>query len=147
MWSVISEVQERIRIAMEGMKKSNIEFTSMVASELLENAIKYGVSNENLRQVGLDFELENNYIIIKVKNAVIQSERLDAFKEMMQKIITSQDKKKLYLERLKEIMDNPLQNGSRLGLYRIVSEGEFNLNFKLENDVLEMIAEKKLQEK
>ena len=57
MLSMIAEVKTRIASAMIGSKKSSIDSTSMVATELLENAIKYGVVNNHIPQVGLDFEL------------------------------------------------------------------------------------------
>ena len=86
MLSMIAEVKTRIASAMIGSKKSSIDSTSMVATELLENAIKYGVVNNHIPQVGLDFELADDIVSIKVKNGVEESESLEKLKKTMKKI-------------------------------------------------------------
>jgi hypothetical protein len=147
MLSMIAEVKTRIASAMIGSKKSSIDSTSMVATELLENAIKYGVVNNHIPQVGLDFELADDIVSIKVKNGVEESESLEKLKKTMKKICESENKKALYLDRLQEIIDNPSKHASHLGLYRIVSKGEFDLKFHIQGDVLEITATKKIREK
>lgn len=145
-WSIISEIKDRIKIAMEGLRQGEIDFAVMTASELLENAIKYGVSNENISQVGFDFDLGKNKLIIKVKNGVNEDNSISNLINIMERIKNTENRRLLYIERLQEIMDDPSQKGSHLGLYRIISEGEYDLSYTYTNNVLEMIGSKNIGE-
>jgi hypothetical protein len=146
MWSVIAEVKEKIRIFMEGMSQGNIDFTIIVASELLENAIKYGIANDKIGSVGFVFEIAGKSVLVKVSNGVNDNENLEKFKAVMEKIKTTENKEGLYIARLLEIMDDPSKPGSSLGLYRIVSESKFELEYELDNHVLSMIATREFKE-
>ncbi|WCL50454.1 hypothetical protein [Leptospira sp. GIMC2001] len=144
MWSIISEIKDKIRIAMAGLNQGEIDFAVMTASELLENAIKYGVANENISQVGFEFDLGTNKLMVKVKNGVNANDSVDDLIFMMKKIKNTDNARMLYIERLQEIMEDPAQSGSHLGLYRIISEGGYDLDYNYSNQTLEMIATKKI---
>lgn len=144
MWSVIADIKGKIQKSMEGTRQGLIDFSVMVASELLENAIKYGVVNHEISYVGLDFYMENNTITIHVRNGIDPTTDLTTFKAVMNKIKTSTVKSDLYIQRLQEILENPAESGSQLGLYRIVSEGNFDLDYKVTDRVLEITASRKM---
>jgi|JI9StandDraft_1071089.scaffolds.fasta_scaffold02798_3 hypothetical protein len=146
MWSAIADIKEKVKISMVGMPRGNIDFTVMVASELLENAIKYGIANNESSQVDFEFEIDHSKVSLNVRNGIAHGPNLDKFLLVMNKINASENKKNLYLERLQEIMDDPTQLESCLGLYRIISEVEFDLNYRLNNNILEMIATKHFAE-
>ena len=132
MWSAIADIKEKVKISMVGMPRGNIDFTVMVASELLENAIKYGIANNESSQVDFEFEIDHSKVSLNVRNGIAHGPNLDKFL--------------LVIERLQEIMDDPTQLESCLGLYRIISEVEFDLNYRLNNNILEMIATKHFAE-
>ncbi|HNO26768.1 MAG TPA: hypothetical protein PKK94_27555 [Leptospiraceae bacterium] len=144
MWSVIADIKGKIQKSMEGTRQGLIDFSVMVASELLENAIKYGVINHEISYVGLDFYMENSTITINVRNGIDATTDLTAFKTVMNKIKTSAVKSDLYIQRLQEILENPSESGSQLGLFRIVSEGNFDLDYKITDKVLEITATRKM---
>jgi hypothetical protein len=122
-WSILKEVQEKTEQFMKNKntKSEYIDATVMCASELVENAIKYGssVSGQNL----ITFELRN-------------------VKEHVDNLKKTGDPGSLYTERLRELMDNPKPGASQLGLYRIAYEGEFTLDYKYQNGVLTVKAER-----
>jgi|JI9StandDraft_1071089.scaffolds.fasta_scaffold02798_5 anti-sigma regulatory factor (Ser/Thr protein kinase) len=144
-WPAIEDVRNEIETLILNLDKGNIDFALIVLSELLENAIKYGSKEERLTGIILYFEANVDHICIKVKNPISQSMNLDSFKRVIEKIKTSEDKKALHVERLLEIMNDPFQTESRLGLYRIVSECEYDLDFRLDDSGLEIIATKILK--
>lgn len=141
-WGVINETKSKIKGLMleDGASQGMADFTEIVVSELLENAIKYGYENNFLPYVSVKFDLTDTSVTVKVSNGIREDDNLDGFKKIMQKIETTENKESLYIERLMEIMENPDAKGSQFGLYRIVSECGFNLSFTAENHVLEVIA-------
>jgi hypothetical protein len=145
-WSLIPEVKEKIRNIMSGMNSNKIDFTMIVVSELLENAIKYGEMNTRIANISIIFELDQQMVLMSIKNGIGEYQNLDSFLNTMSKIKTTVNKKSLYLERLQEIMRDPSLPGSKLGLYRIVSESEFDLDFHIDEYGLEMLATKKFWE-
>lgn len=137
MWSFISEAKDKIKEIMKGYDAGLVNFTQMATSELMENAIKYGISVEELAHVSLEFQLKEKSITITVKNGVRDDEHLKTFKEIISRIYSSENKEALYIQRLQEIMQNPDTNISHLGLYRIVSEAKFDINYLISNNILE----------
>lgn len=146
-WSVIGEVREKIQKGMEGYETKYIDSAVMTASELLENAIKYGVSNDQISNVSLNFEIDKNFVKISLKNGIGDNTKIENFIKTMSKIEKSENKKNLYLERLQEIMNDPSLEGSELGLFRIVSEGGFDVQYRIDDFSLEIMAKKKLEQK
>ncbi len=147
-WKVIGDIKKKITESMQenGLKNSLVDFTNIVASELLENAIKYGIENKDLSKVGLEFELNERHIEIKVRNGISESEDLQEFIRIMKRIQSSENALQLYIARLKEIIENPNTEKSQLGLYRIASESSFVLNYRIEDNTLEVIATRTFQE-
>lgn len=147
LWKIIGDVKSKISLAMQdnGIKGGLFEFTNIVASELLENAIKYGIENPERSKIGFEFEIHEEFIQVKVKNGIESKDSIKDFIHIMERIKTSTDMSHLYIERLKEIIEHPDTEKSRLGLYRIVSECGFTLDYTISDSVLEVIAVRKLQ--
>lgn len=148
LWKVIKEVKLQITEIMTNasMSESLIDFSCIAASELLENAIKYGVEVQGASKVGFTFELENHQIKIAVRNGVKSQEALKDFFEIMENIQETKYPERLYLRRLEEIVRNPSANDSQLGLYRIISETRYGLSFTLQENILEVLAIRNLSE-
>lgn len=141
LWKIIKEVKTQITEIMEQQKlpTSQIEFSCIVASELMENAIKYGAEIPEASKVGFTFALEDGRINILVRNGIKSSEFLKDFQEIMSRI-GKHSASDLYLKRLEEIIQNPAVQKSQLGLYRIASETGFQLSYTLNDRILEVRA-------
>lgn len=105
---------------------------AMVLGELIENAAKYGVYRRNHDTIFVSLTLNPATITIEVCNPLGPRElthvtRLD---RMIQWIRGFQDPFEAYLERLKEVSAQSLNNTeSGLGLVRIAYEGQSVLDF------------------
>lgn len=115
------------------------EATSMVVSELVQNALKYGEPLPYIDVPILCLSCENNHIYIEVANGVVSSNAVDRLKERIDIISKSEDQEELYLARLCELMENRSQVG-QLGLYRISHEGRFKLSMEYSDEILSVTA-------
>lgn len=145
LWETINDI--RNKISADDRVKDDEEIlnaTTMVASELLENAIKYGHHSQDFSAVEFSLDITDQEIRIQVKNAYHGDHKIDVLKKNIEKIRTSENPGDLYCERLIEIANNPKQNESGLGLYRIAYEGEFSLELENTDNVVIVTARRKI---
>jgi hypothetical protein len=115
------------------------EAASMVASELVENALKHGVSLPHLHAPMFCLSCEGNNICIEVASGSTSARAVNQLKERIERITDADNKEELYLSRLFELMENRPQVG-QLGLYRIGYEGRFKLSCEYCNEILSVKA-------
>jgi hypothetical protein len=145
-WSIVRELQEKTAQFMNEKKKSKdiSEASIMCATELIENAVKYGTEKPDGSNIDFELHADNEKIMIKVANGIKSEEDKDNVAEHIDKIKESDDPSMLYTERLMELMENPKPGISQLGLYRIAYEGEFTLDYSYQNKILTISAERKI---
>ncbi len=145
-WSIVKEVQEKAEKFMQskGAKKDIKEATMMCATELIENAVKYGTEKPDGSNIEFDLKIENDVILIEISNGIRRDSDITNVVEHIDKIKVADDPAKIYTERLMELMENPKPGVSQLGLYRIAYEGEFLLDYKYEDKILTVIAQRKM---
>lgn len=141
-WSIIREIQDKTTKFMEenGKSRDVIEATIMGATELLENAIKYGAETPDGDNIKFDLQADDKRVTVNVTNGIKSDEDIANVKDHIDKINASNDPAKLYTDRLMELMENPKPGVSQLGLYRMAYEGEFKLSYKYENKLLAVTA-------
>ena len=144
-WSILKDVQEKTEQFMKkkNTKSDTIEAAIMCASELVENAIKYGSSNTGESNITFDLSTIDDKVCIKVSNGIKDENDALNVKTHIDRLKKTGDPGKLYTERLMQLMDNPKPGVSQLGLYRIAYEGEFKLDYTYHNRILIVIAERK----
>ena len=146
LWDTINSIRSKIaqdkRITIHG--EDLINATLMVASELLENAVKYGYHNDTAQGVNFNLHVEDNLIAIEVLNAVAPEFDIKVVSEKIDGIKNSNDPAALYTDKLLEIASNPKKGESGLGLLRIAYEGEFSLDYEFNNGLLSIKAKRKL---
>ncbi len=139
---------ERARLICSEYLESNhyeidtIDAITMICSELVENAVKYGdfISTED--KISLNILL-NDKIIIEVKCPIIRSKnqhfhRLD---RIIQWIRGHQNPFEAYIEKLKMVAVKPLDDPEGgLGLFRIAYEGQAVLDFYVGDEGLISIS-------
>lgn len=138
-WDIIEEIGAQIETKVHGFDDI-LSATKMTASELVENAIKYGDFTDGST---IHFDLyQEDGIIVKVANRTLNTRHIDTVRRNIEKISHASDLKELYVKRLQELMDGTQYGESMLGLYRIAYEGAFNLSWTYENGVLTVIAKR-----
>ena len=148
-WEKLDYVRDQITSFLENhkLKSDQIHALVMTASELSENAIKYG-ANTPSDKVDILVDIYPKEIIIEVKNKIKKNdnEELKKLDENIQWIRGFQNQYEAYMEKLKQISAKNLKRGeSGLGLVRISYEGQSILDFYVnENDILAMSAVYKL---
>ena len=108
---------------------------SMVAQELLENAVKYGAFGDGER-IRLGLRVAPEDVTVEVKSRVgVDDVNLRRFDQMIQWIRGFQDPFEAYVERLKVVAAQPYAQGeSGLGLTRIAYEGRCALDFYVDDE-------------
>lgn len=123
-----------------------VDTYTMVICELIENSIKYGRLDD---EIDLAVQINNGVIEIQVRNKVDSDARqhLRELDRTLQRLRGVQDPYQAYLERIREISREPMDDDrSCLGLVRVVCEGRANLDFVLdEEDTLNVSAIARLQ--
>jgi len=140
MWDTVKKIRQQVN-DMLAEKSEEIRYASkMTASELIENAIKFGLTGGD--QNGIEFELNlvAGTISVQVSNQIINHEDYQTLKTIIEQIRDCEDPQQLYVARLMELMENPKPAKAQLGLYRIAYEGQFKLDYALTGDMLTITA-------
>ena len=114
-----------------GLDANEAYAMAMTASELMENAIKYGTWTKADDVISLAVEVSQRAVVIEVENPVIDDpasvRRLD---DRIQWMRGFQSPFQAYVERLKQVSSQSYQEGeSGLGLCRIAYEARCLLDF------------------
>jgi anti-sigma regulatory factor (Ser/Thr protein kinase) len=146
-WTMIKDVRERIEEAMneENYPPELIDAGVMCASELVENAIKFAPARAGAGHIKFVFSIDEDQIAINVSNGIKDENDLRNVKEHIDMLNKGGDPSRLYLKRLKELMKTLAPRETRLGLYRIAHEGEFKLDYRFQDELLTVTAERMIR--
>jgi len=108
---------------------------------LLENAVKYGDWSAEGGGAQFGMSANSKLIEITVTSGSTSSERVSELKRHVEEITGAHDRSAMYFNRLRELVNEPNQ-GSKLGIYRIVFEGEFDLDVAFANEVVTVSAKR-----
>jgi len=136
-WNAIRPTWEPCHDALRrgGLTEDEAYALSMVAQELLENAVKYGDPSAR-RPVHLALRLTPAEVTIEVSNRVAaDDEQLHRFDRAVQWLRGFQDPFEAYVERLKLVSAESYRGGqSGLGLTRIAHEGKCLVDFFVDEE-------------
>lgn len=142
-WKEIKIIQKQIIHFLNSILNNNedlVEATEMSASELIENAIKYGNDKSSKKNINFNLSFEKDKIIINVKNDSNTTKNLNKIDLILFNIKNCDNSELLYISKLKEIFHHPDLYESQLGFYRIAYEGKFNLDYSFDNHILSITA-------
>lgn len=140
-WSSVREIRTEVTQAL-GAYSSALRYAAMMtSSELLENAVKYGEPVRDAPVIQFGLSANSKLIEIKISNGSTRVERVLELKRHVQEITAAQDRSAMYFGRLRELVNEPNQ-GSKLGIYRIVFEGEFDLEVAFVSEVVTVTAKR-----
>lgn len=136
-WDAVKAAWEpsRAMFSRAGLSDDESYQMSMVAQELLENAVKYGAFHAGER-VSLGLRVAPEEVTVEVKSRVgVDDAHLRRFDQMIQWIRGFQDPFEAYVERMKIVSAQPYSHGeSGLGLTRIAYEGRAVLDFYVDDE-------------
>lgn len=138
-WNVIKQIKEKIlhdpQISAHG--RDFQDQTLLTAIELVENGLKYSEGPEAF-PVEFRLDVSERECVVEVRNRTQNQEHLNALRALLEKIQKS-DPFQLYVERLEQVKDKP-DGFSRMGLIRIVYEGEYELSAEIVGDSVTLRA-------
>lgn len=140
LWDAVKQIRERVELSLMEYDEEVRDASKMTASELIENAVKYGSSIEKGAGIKFDFIASHNQIKVMVTNKIHTDDDYETLKSHIDKIKDSDNPQELYLERLQMLMDDTRLAKTQLGLFRIAYEGEFSLSYEYKNSVVTVIA-------
>lgn len=138
-WQYVREVRRTVEHALAASDGVVREAATMAASELVENAIKYGESVAAAPDVGFALTVSDERVTIDVTNGVSSAAGFAELRTTIGDIARARDCEPLYLSRLERLLSEPAQRG-KLGLYRVGLEGGFDLSYAYSQQVLTVTA-------
>ncbi len=143
-WNIVLNINDRIDEVMPDAGGEVVDSLRMVSTELVENAVKYGEPVPGMAGIEYELVVEENEIFIRVDNGVVNQLNVEQVKKCIDKIKKSEDRFKLYTNRLIELMESPKLGESQLGLFRIAYEGKCELSYSYQEQILTVKAEIKI---
>jgi len=144
-WDEIKKISDEVyNLFPDDVNKANA--IRMVTSELLENIIKYGHFDKEKPPPDISIDSNNDTILIKTKNQVKVKSNADLVMNHINMTLSRTDYQKIYLERLSDLKKTKKKEKTMLGIYRIVYEGMFRLNYDFEGDLLTITAVRNFKE-
>lgn len=132
-------------LAGAGLAEDEADALSMVAQELLENAVKYG--GEGAAAIRLSLKVEEAGVTVEVRSRVPSDEtHLATLDGAVERLRACSDPYRAWVERLQRVAGRPDAEGaSELGLARIAHEGRCALDYRVDAGVLAVSAVYKRQ--
>jgi hypothetical protein len=131
-------------LTQAGVSADKVQAVTMVISELIENAIKYGNYAYSRDEITASIRVDEKLITVEVHHPVEEGSynHLEKLDSSIQWIRGFQNPFEAYIEKVQEISKKPFNDHeSGLGLARIAYEGQSILDFFLnENNQLSVSA-------
>jgi hypothetical protein len=143
-WSEVRGLRQRIGELVATPPDDLRRATQMVASELLENAIKYGEPVPGCPEIRFSLRLHEDRIVLQVSNGVRSPEVLERLRTGIGDLAAPNDPGTVYRRRLEQMLSAPGTRG-QLGLVRICFEGGFTLEASLSGEILTVTAARALE--
>jgi hypothetical protein len=143
MWSEVAAVRERVAALLADVSESTRTAAVMTASELVENAVKYGEPVPGNESASVVLAIDGDVLRIVVRNGVAAAETVEDLIHHVERVTASQDRAALYLDRLRELMMSG-GGASKLGIYRIACEGGFDLACTFSERVVTVTASRRI---
>jgi hypothetical protein len=143
LWQIAREVRRAVLESLASHDEDLRQATAMVACELAENVVKYGLGTEG----------EEPYVRVEVLPDRIRVQTCNATSEAAARLVTEiiasivqhQDPMELYAKVIDESLLRENNGVSQQGLYRIVAVAGFTLSAGIREDGrLEIVAERRI---
>jgi len=142
-WANVRAVRASVRELLLDYPSEFNHAATMVSSELLENAIKYGEGVAAAPMIQFHLGLVDEMIQVKVINGSTDPVAVDELMCHVRLVRESSDKAALYQARLEQLLMHP-STSAKLGIYRIAHEGRFDIDCAYVNEVVTVTATRSL---
>jgi hypothetical protein len=142
MWPNVRKIRQEVGTVLDACPPDLRSAAMMTASELVENAIKYGESVPAAQAVAFSLQAKPGLLWIRVANGSTNSLGVAELERRVQELGRADDKQALYLSRLEHLLAHSDESG-KLGIYRIGFEGGFDLALDYRNEVVTVTATRK----
>jgi hypothetical protein len=139
MWPNVRKIRQEVSAVLESWSSQLREAAVMTASELVENAIKYGETVPAAPSVTFSLEAHPGRLQIRVVNGSTNVSGVGELSRRVDELARATDRQALYLARLEQLLAHPDDSG-KLGVYRIGFEGGFDLACDYTNSVVTVTA-------
>ncbi|GBC61880.1 hypothetical protein DENIS_2842 [Desulfonema ishimotonii] len=140
-WQSVQEIRTAVENALAGYGREIEDAGKMVASELVENAVKQWDAVRDAPAIAVALSANGTQIEIAVTSRLGSAADARRLKNHIDRLKADrQSASLLYRQRIREIMENPEQSGTRLGLFRIVCEGQFRLAYRFNENAVTVTA-------
>ena len=139
-WEILQSIRAAVQARMDKATQDERDAAIMVASELVENAIKYGEPAEPRKKSHLALGVDSQRVTIEVSNGLNREEDYLSIRSKIDAIKRSPDPLQFYAEKIAELLGRKAGQSAGLGLYRIIAEGEFDLTAHWQDAILVMTA-------
>jgi hypothetical protein len=141
LWKQIREMRTHLREMLASYGDEIQNAAEIAASELVENAVKYGAAVPAMPEVRVMVDLTDTTLTIRVANGSEQQDHVRRLEARLTELASGRDPLEAYLARLEDLSrGRPEHMG--LGIYRIAAEGGFSLSAVSEAGVLTVTAER-----
>jgi hypothetical protein len=138
-WGTIRSIRAEIKARLDGHAEGIRNAAGMVASELLENAMKYGETAPTASTIKFEFSVTSELLRLAVTNGIGSSTDLERLTSRIAEVNSAEDKAKPYMRRLEQLLEQPAER-SGLGIYRIGFEGKFGLKCSARDGAVTVVA-------
>jgi hypothetical protein len=138
-WTIVRQIRQEVERGLAKYAQGLRAATVMTASELVENAVKYGEAVPGAERISFALVASDEAVRVEVTNGTTNAAAVAALRARIDAVTRAEDRTQLYLGRLEQLLASPSESGG-LGLYRIAFEGAFDLPCTYEGQVMTVTA-------
>jgi len=143
-WSPLAAVRSAVDELFADVAPEALEAIRMAAGELAENIVKYGEETDGSPgQISLTRTLEA--VEIRTTNRLTDATQTADLFARLRTIAEAEDLRPQFVERMSQIMNEPNQDSTALGLLRVGYEGSFQLSGSYANAIVTIVATRSIQ--
>lgn len=141
---VLRNLQQMLDEMLQSFSAEVRHAAAVVATELVSNAVKYGVSLPHAPNAQVTVLTADKQIRLSVSNGVSSEDEVKQLRAHLEALGGAAGQVSPYRRRLQQLLDDPRQTG-RLGLYRIGCETQFALACDYADQILTVTATRTLE--
>jgi hypothetical protein len=139
MWSPLAALRAAVDRTFPGVDAEVLEAIRMAASELGENVLKYGEPVDGVAGE-VTVSRTTNGVEIRSVNRLTDPRRTERVVEILGRMVSGCDLRASFEARMLQIIEQPAQESTGLGLLRIAYEGLFELSYRHVDGTLTLVA-------
>jgi hypothetical protein len=145
-WDIVKQIREQVGNELAAYSEDLRQASQMTASELIENAVKYGTGISDAARIDFELTATTLQIMIIVSNRILIQEDYHEVRRHIDLLnAPGANPETLYLNRLQALMTAERSGEkTQLGLFRIAYEGLFSLQYHFEQEILTIRAVREL---